>query len=79
VAGGAAAGDLGRLADPPAGGGQGVRNPEATEDSLLLRTGFSDDAAWAALCEAAQEPNEDGFKEYVDCASDPAYGGLTVE
>ncbi|HKY30800.1 MAG TPA: hypothetical protein VJM12_22970 [Pyrinomonadaceae bacterium] len=50
-----------------------------TENSLLLRTDFSDDAAWAALCEAVQEPNEDGFRAYVDCISDPAYDGLTME
>ena len=50
-----------------------------TEDSLVLRTDFSDDAAWDALCAAIQEPNEEGFKAYVYCVSDPAYGGLTVE
>lgn len=49
------------------------------ENSLLLRTDFSDDAAWASLCEAVQEPNEDGFKAYVVCISDAAYDGLTVE
>jgi hypothetical protein len=47
--------------------------------SLMLRTDFSDDAAWGALCAAIKEPNEDGFKAYVDCISDPAYDGLTVE
>ena len=50
-----------------------------TDHSLLLRTDFSDDAAWAALCEAVQEPSEEGFKAFVDCVSDPAYGGLTAE
>jgi hypothetical protein len=50
-----------------------------TDHSLMLRTEFSDDAAWAALCETVQEPSEDGFKAFVDCVNDPAYDGLTVE
>ncbi len=50
-----------------------------SEQSLLLRTDFSDDAAWEAVCAAIQEPNEEGFKAYVDCISDPTYAGLTVE
>ena len=47
--------------------------------SLVLRTDFSDDAAWDAVCAAIQQPNEDGFQAYVDCISDPVYAGLTVE
>lgn len=50
-----------------------------SEETLLLRTDFSDDVAWSSLCEAVQKPNEDGFKAYVACISDPAYDGLTVE
>ncbi len=50
-----------------------------TEHSLLLRTGFSDDSAWEAVCAAVQAPNADGFQAYVDCISDPSYTGLTVE
>jgi len=50
-----------------------------TKHSLVLRTDFSDDAAWEAVCAAIQEPNPEGFKAYVDCISDPAYAGLTVE
>jgi hypothetical protein len=50
-----------------------------TEHSLVLRTDFSDDAAWEALCAAIQEPSEEGFKAFVDCISDPAYAGLTVK
>jgi hypothetical protein len=50
-----------------------------TKNSLLLRTDFSDDASWKALCVSIQEPSEDGFKAYVDCISDPAYDGLTIE
>ena len=50
-----------------------------TPNSLLLRTDFSDDAAWIALCEAVQAPSEEGFQAHLDCISDPAYNGLTVE
>jgi hypothetical protein len=50
-----------------------------TQNSLVLRTDFSDDAAWDALCAAIQKPTEEGFKAYVDYLSDPAYDGLTVE
>lgn len=49
------------------------------EDSLLLRTDFTDDVAWASLCDAVQEPNEDGFKAHLVCISDLSYDGLTVE
>ena len=49
-----------------------------TENSLLLRTDFSDDAAWAALCEGVRQPSEEGFRARVDCVSDRAYDGLTV-
>jgi hypothetical protein len=56
-----------------------VKKLPKSDHSLLLRTDFSDDAAWTALCEAVQVTNEDGFRAYVDCLSDPAYDGLTVE
>lgn len=47
-------------------------------DALLLRTDFSDDAAWVSLCEAVQQPNEAGFKANVACISDVAYEALAV-
>ncbi len=50
-----------------------------TDNSLLLRTDFTDDAAWIALCEAVQVPSEEGFQARVDCISDPACNGLMVE
>jgi hypothetical protein len=49
-----------------------------TKDSLVLRTDFSDDAAWDSICAAIREPVGE-FRAYVDCLSDPAYDGLTVE
>jgi hypothetical protein len=56
-----------------------VKQLPSIENSLLLRTDFFDDTAWASLCEAVQQPNEEGFKAFVECISDPAYDGLTVE
>ena len=50
-----------------------------TKDSLVLRTDFSDDAAWEAVCAAIQEPSEDGFTACVECVSDPGYAGVTAE
>lgn len=50
-----------------------------SDNSLLLRTDFSDDAAWKALCDAVQEPSEEGFQAYFDFISDPTYDGLTIE
>ena len=50
-----------------------------TDDSLLLRTDFSDDAVWDALCEVIQAPNADGYRPYVHCISDSTYYGLTIE
>jgi hypothetical protein len=50
-----------------------------TDNSLLLRTDFSDDAVWASLCIAVQQPNEEGFRAHLDCFSDPAYDRLGVE
>ncbi len=50
-----------------------------SDNSLLLRTDFSDDAAWTALCVALQVPSEEGFQARVDYISDPANDGLTAK
>jgi hypothetical protein len=49
-----------------------------TKDSLVLRTDFSDDAAWTSICEAVCQPVGD-YRAYVDCVSDPQFNGLTPE
>ena len=49
-----------------------------TENSLVLRTDFSDDAAWESICVAIQQPVGE-FRAYVDCVSDPAFENITVE
>ena len=53
------------------------RLPEAN-NSLLLRTDFSDPVGWEAVCAAIREP-VGGFKAYVDFVSDPQYDGMTLE
>ena len=49
-----------------------------THNALVLRTDFSDAAAWEAICAAIQTP-VGAFRAYVDFVSDPAYDGLTTE
>ena len=56
-----------------------MKNLPRTENSLLVRTDFSDDAAWVALCDAAREESEDGFQARLECVSDRAYDGLTID
>jgi hypothetical protein len=51
-----------------------------TENALLLRTDFSDESAWVALCEAIQAPQTaDEFRACVTPVSDPAYDGANVD
>lgn len=51
----------------------------ATDNPVLLRTDFTDEAAWTVLCKAARAPSEEGFQANVDCVSDQCFDGLTVE
>ena len=49
-----------------------------TEQSLVLRTDFSDDGGWESLCEEIRRPEpENGFQAYVDCVSDRQFEGVT--
>ncbi len=49
-----------------------------THNALVLRTDFSDTAAWEAICAAIRKP-VGAFKAYVDFVSDPAYDGISTE
>jgi Domain of unknown function (DUF6924) len=52
----------------------------ATDNSLVLRTDFSDDRAWDSLCKAIVEPQTgDLFAARVECVSDTHYESATVE
>jgi hypothetical protein len=55
-----------------------LKKVSTTKNSLVLRTDFSDDSAWEALCLEIQRPVGD-FRAYVDFLSDPEYDGLTTE
>lgn len=50
-----------------------------THGTPLLRTGFSDPAAWEALCTVVETPNEDEFLAHVDYIDDPAHRDLPPE
>jgi hypothetical protein len=55
-----------------------MKNIPETENSLVLRSDFSDNSAWEPICAAIQESVGE-FRAYVDCLSDPEYDGLTAE
>ncbi len=46
-----------------------------TPNALVLRTDFSDDAAWDSLCAAIRKPVGE-FRAYVECTSDVDYEGI---
>ncbi len=57
-----------------------------TDNALVLRTDFSNDAAWESTCAAIQAPVQPlgdypdvTFMADVEFLSDPEYDGLTVE
>ena len=51
-----------------------------SDNSLALRTDFSDEAAWNAVCAAIQEPDSEfGFTANVNFVNDREFEGLTVE
>jgi len=49
-----------------------------SDKSLLIRTDFSDEAAWGDVCERVQAVSDEGFQAFVECVSDPAYDGMSV-
>jgi len=48
----------------------------ASEDSLLVRTDFSDDDAWRDVVSAIETDNSDGFRAYVEVVDDRAWDGV---
>jgi hypothetical protein len=49
-----------------------------TREAAVIRTDFSDDAKWNAICAEIEEPVGD-FKAYVEFVNDPEYSALTPE
>jgi hypothetical protein len=47
--------------------------------SLLVRTDFSSDDTWRAVCDEALREYEDGFRAYLELVSDPAFDGAHLE
>ncbi len=57
-------------------------NIPETENALVLRTDFSDDAAWDALCAAIRRPVPVmgfSFQAVIETLSDRAFDGLSAE
>lgn len=55
-----------------------MRQLPDTHNTLVLRTDFSDAAAWEAICAAIQKP-VGAFKAFVDFVDDPAYNNIAIE
>ena len=47
--------------------------------SALVRTDFTDSAAWEQASTGAQQENADGFRACIEPVSDPAFDGLSWE
>lgn len=51
-----------------------------TENALVLRSDFGDDAAWNEICAAIRKPvGTLRFQAYVDYLDDPIYEGIDVD
>lgn len=49
-----------------------------TEDSVLVRTDFSDEVAWKTLCREIEKPAGE-FQAYLTFVSDPAFDGASIQ
>jgi hypothetical protein len=47
-----------------------------THLSLLVRTDFTSEDAWQAVCDEALREYEDGFRAYLEPVSDSAFDGF---
>jgi hypothetical protein len=56
-----------------------IEHATALSVTPVLRTDFSDDAAWDSVSVAIQEPDPLYGLAHVTCISDPDYDGLTVD
>jgi hypothetical protein len=50
-----------------------------TNASPVLRTDFSDDAAWEAICDEMQQPSSEGFEARVELIDDRKFHGLSKQ
>jgi hypothetical protein len=54
-------------------------NLPQTADTLVLRTDFSDDSAWDAVCDEIRRSECEGFIERYDCVSDRGWKDFPQE
>jgi len=50
-----------------------------TEQAVVLRTDFSDEACWRSVRAEVLAETVDGFRAYVDVVEDPAFDGLGTD
>lgn len=50
-----------------------------TNASPVLRTDFSDDAVWQAICDDIQSPSPEGFEANVELIDDRIFGGMNPQ
>jgi hypothetical protein len=50
-----------------------------TNDSPMLRTDFSDHAAWEAVCDEIRQPTPQEFAAYVEFIDDRAFAGVSKQ
>lgn len=55
-----------------------MRDLPNSPDSLVIRSDFSDESAWAAICHEIETP-VGGFRAYVTFVDDLAFEGLSIE
>jgi hypothetical protein len=54
------------------------RLPRAN-NAIVLRTDFSDDAAWEAVCALLMQPSAEGFRAHVEFINDRDFEGVTPQ
>ena len=51
----------------------------ASDRTLLLRSDYRDESAWAELCRLVEAPYEQGFRAYVTFVDNPGLAGRTLD
>ena len=51
----------------------------ASDQTLLLRSDYSDQPAWVEFCRLVQAPYEEGFRAYVTFIDNPVLSGRALE
>jgi hypothetical protein len=59
-------------------GDRAMKHIPETHNALVLRTDFSDAAAWEAMCAAIQKPHG-AFRAFVDFVDDSEYNSIAID